>query len=130
MKILKEALIGKKSIDKFESWLSPIKNFSYDDLLVPGNIVFMDSDFGRHHGIVISKEQSSDIFFINQILILTCSVNGNTTYWKPSIFKDDFPIYKQSNAKILNIYKGPNISKFTNSNDFKELYKLYNLTCI
>lgn len=130
MKILKEALIGKKSIDKFERGLVPIKNFSYKDLLVPGNIIFIDSNFGLHHGIVLSIEQSHNIFFINEIAILTCNEHGNLTYWVPTAFKNNFPTDKEEDTKIVNIYKGPNTSKCTNSTDFKKLYELYNLRYI
>jgi len=124
-------LISKSTIHRAHIGKSKIKNPKYTDLLIPGNIVEIESIGKLHHGIVMSAhdynlkfDKRADTTFV----IVTINNDEYISNWDCHYFKNYFPNGNNSKVVIKNIYNSSiNISKIKDVKDIVKLYKEFDL---
>lgn len=131
MKPLK-ALISKNTIHRAHTGnMYEIKNFTYKDIITPGNILMLHGGtFNTHHAIVVDNKCGRQFFkdFTHQsIPALTLNIDSKITYWGlDKLDKDDFKnlygtvIYKVFKTNI-------DIKNIKSVKDLEKLYTEYNL---
>ena len=127
-----KALISKNTIHRAHTGKLKIENPKYTDLLIPGNIVEIESNGKLHHGIVMNthdynlkfNKRASTTFVI-------VTLNYDTEYvsnWDCHYFKKSFPNANDSATVIKNIYDSSiDISKIKDVKDIVKLYKEFDL---
>lgn len=129
-----KALISKNTIHRAHTdVLVEIENFTYNDVITPGNVVLISDDnyYHDHHGIVLSRNQCYKFFQINeQHTILTLNEYGTITRWNTRNLEKIFPSISDD-VRILKVYRKTKYTEDIDTlQDIQNVYKKYNLLTI
>ena len=135
-----KAFITKDNLHKVSTKgvMREIKNFTYEDICTPGNIVLIkNSDYrAPHHGIVFpgNWDQIRKFFTkrsINGQIIITVHDENSISYWESRYFEKNFPNGENKGCEVLNVYStNIDVSKIKTAKDCYDIYKEYNLQFI
>jgi len=131
MKPLK-ALISKSTIHRAHTDnMTEIKNFSYKDVITPGNVLLIYSrSHNTHHAIVVDNECAKQFVTSKyQKLALTLNTGSQVTYWALDSLDDNaFQKFNYGIARIDKVFKtNIDIRNIKSIKDLEKLYKEYNL---
>lgn len=130
-----KALISKSTIHRAHTdVLVEIENFTYEDVITPGNVVLISDDddyYPDHHGIVFNRNQCHKFFQINeQHTICTLNKYDTITRWNTRNLKETFPSISDD-VRILKVYRKTKYTEDIDTlHDIQNVYKKYNLLTI
>lgn len=127
-----KALISKNTLNRAHSGnvLSEIKNFTYEDVITPGNILLVHGgNYNTHHAIVVDDKCASQ--FIQHLrflrLGLTLNTKSEVTYWELDTLDDDNFTFNNGTV-IYKVFKtNIDIKNIKSVKDLEKLYTKYNL---